>query len=159
MIQTGTMRQKRISAANYEYVAVEWGGVNESGFIALADHIIVLCDVAPEKSAGGIFISDDKQWQQQMMAETGVIVEIGNGAFMWLSDRTRPWEGRKPVVGERIVFERYAGRLQTGADGREYRIMSDRCVAAIMGEPPPGVREAAAERELQKIKERSEAVA
>lgn len=153
------MREKRISAANYEYVAVEWNGQNESGFVALADNVVVLCDVAPEKSAGGIFISDDKQWQQQMMAETGVIVEIGNGAFLWLSDRTRPWEGRKPQVGERIVFERYAGRLQTGADGREYRIMSDRCVAAIMGEPPPGVREAAAEREVEKIKARSGASA
>ena len=126
------MEAKRIQAASFEYVEAVWDGENKSGFTPLADSIVVLCDVAPDKTSGNLFITADVQLRQQMMAETGVVVAIGSGAFLWLSDRTRPWEGLRPEVGNRIVFERYAGREQTGLDGQQYRLMSDRCVAALM---------------------------
>jgi chaperonin GroES len=126
------MKANRIAAANFEYVEAEWDGENRSGFTPLADSVVVMCDVAPDKTAGNLFVTADMQLKQQMMAETGIIVAIGDGAFLWLSDRTRPWEGRKPVIGDRVVFERYAGREQTGLDGKQYRLMSDRCIAALI---------------------------
>jgi len=129
------MQPKRIQAASFEYVEAEFDGNNQSGFTPLADSVIVLCDVAPDQTSGKLFITADVQLKQQMMAETGVIVAIGEGAFQWLSDRTRPWIGHRPEVGERIVFERYAGREQTGLDGKQYRIMSDRCIAATVKRP------------------------
>lgn len=127
-----TMQAKRISAANFEYVEAKWDGTNRSGFTPLADSVVVLCDVAPDTTSGNLFITQDMQLKQQMMAETGVVVAIGEGAFLWLSDRTRPWEGLKPKVGDRVVFERYAGREQTGLDGQQYRLMSDRCITALI---------------------------
>lgn len=126
------MEAKRIQTGSFEYVEAEFDGVNRSGFTPLADSVIVLCDVAPDTTKGQLFITPDIQLKQQMMAETGVVVAIGEGAFLWLSDRTRPWEGRKPEVGTRVVFERYAGREQTGLDGKQYRLMSDRCIGAIV---------------------------
>lgn len=126
------MEAKRIAVANFHYVEAQWGGENTSGFTPLADSVVIMCDHAPDSTAGNLLITPDMQLKQQMMAETGVVVAIGEGAFMWLSDRTRPWEGVKPKVGDRVVFERYAGREQTGLDGNQYRIMSDRCVAALL---------------------------
>lgn len=126
------MEARRIQTSSFEYVEAEFDGTNKSGFVPLADSVIVLCDVAPDTTKGQLFITPDIQLKQQMMAETGVVVAIGEGAFLWLSDRTRPWEGRKPVVGDRIVFERYAGREQTGLDGKQYRLMTDRSIGALV---------------------------
>lgn len=126
------MKPNRIAAANFQYVEANWDGNNRSGFTPLADSVVVLCDVAPDTTSGNLFITADIQLKQQMMAETGVVVAIGEGAFLWLSDRTRAWEGLRPKVGDRVVFERYAGREQTGLDGQQYRLMSDRCITALI---------------------------
>lgn len=126
------MEAKRIQAANFEYVEASWNGKNRSGFTPLADSVVILCDVAPDQTSGSLFITADMQLKQQMMAETGIVVAIGEGAFLWLSDRTRPWAGLRPKVGDRVVFERYAGREQTGMDGQQYRLMSDRSITATM---------------------------
>ena len=126
------MQTKRIVASDFEYEVADFDGTNTSGLNPLADTVIVMCDVAPDKTAGNLFITADTQLRQQMMAETGVIVAIGEGAFKWLSDRTRPWIGRVPEVGEHIAFERYAGREQTGLDGKQYRVMTDRVIAATI---------------------------
>lgn len=126
------MQSKRIVASDFEYEVADFNGENTSGLHPLADTVIVMCDVAPDKTAGNLFITPDTQLRQQMMAETGVIVAIGEGAFKWLSDRTRPWIGRVPEVGEHVAFERYAGREQTGLDGKQYRVMTDRSIAATI---------------------------
>ena len=50
----------------------------------------------------------------------------------WNSDRTRPFAGKKPEPGNRVVFNRYAGRVLRGTDGKMYRLMTDNCIGAIM---------------------------
>lgn len=125
------MQPKIIATSLYKYHEAEWDGTNGAGFIPTDDKIIVLCDTAPERTAGGIDLTPDVVEKQALAAESGVIIAIADGAFVWTGDRTRPYQGRKPVVGDRIRMQRYSGQHYLGADGRVYRIMEDRNVGAI----------------------------
>jgi chaperonin GroES len=71
-----------------------------------------------------------------MAAETGVIVALGDDAFLWNGDRTRKWEGVKPKVGDRVYIQRYAGQVMLGEDSEFYRIMDANCIAAVKTNKP-----------------------
>lgn len=119
-------------------------GGNFSGKMPIGDYVLVLFDRAPEKTAGGIILADNTKENNTYASEAGVLVALGDGAFTWNSDRSRPFQGRKPVPGSRVYFERYAGAVIHGHDGREYRLMEDRCIAALADETVNEVKTAAA---------------
>lgn len=128
-----------------QYEAMEWSGVNTSGMKPWGDSILVLPDQPRERTTGGIFLSEQEVERMAYAAETGVIVAIGDGAFAWNADRTRPFQGEKPAPGVRIWFERYSGAVQHGRDGLIYRLMTDKQMGAIaMDEAPEAVAEAPA---------------
>jgi len=114
-----------------QYVPAEWSGTNVSGILPIGDRVLILPDKAPDVSAGGIAFTQTQQDRDGLAAETGVLVAIGEAAWAWNSDRTRPYMGTKPEVGQRVWFERYAGSVQYGKDGVAYRLMDDKCVGAI----------------------------
>jgi co-chaperonin GroES (HSP10) len=118
-----------------EYQRVAYEGTNTSGYEPLGDRVLVLCDEVMEKSAGGIIIVEELKARMQMSAETGMIIEVGPSAFEWNADRMRPFGGPKPVPGTRVYFDRYAGTLMEGVDGRTYRMMDDKHIAGK--EKPP----------------------
>ena len=109
-------------------------GRNTSRLTPLGEFVLVLFDKAPEKTAGGIFLTDSTKESNSEASEAGVIIELGDDAFQWNYDRSRPFTGRKPQPGDRIYFERYAGAVHHGKDGVKYRLMQDRCVAAVCDE-------------------------
>ena len=115
-----------------EYVPESFTGTNQSGIRALNDTIVVMVDVAPEKTAGGIFIPEKQKDNYTMASETGIVVDVGPGAFKWDRDRTAEWEGRKPGPGDHVAFERYAGQDAKGEDGKTYRIMQDKAIACVL---------------------------
>lgn len=116
-----------------QYDAGEWDGKDTSGITPWADKVLVLTDKASEKVGKlGLIHAPDKSTEVASMAtETGIIVAMGSEAFFWNSDRTRPVTGPKPKVGDRIIFERYAGRDNRGLDGITYRLMSDSAVGGF----------------------------
>lgn len=113
------------------YTKAKWNGCNESGIEAFADRILVMTDMPATTSKGGIEFTEEHKDKTGLAAETGVLIELAEGAFTWSSDRTRPFAGTKPDPGQRIYFERYAGNLYTGRDGKNYRLMDDRCLAGF----------------------------
>lgn len=113
-----------------QYAAVVWNGENESGILPIGDRVLVLPDGFAEK-IGSIIVDHKQQADKSKASETGVIVAIGDGAWAWNSDRSRPFSGTKPQVGQRVWFERYAGSEQHGDDGRLYRLMDDKCVGGL----------------------------
>jgi chaperonin GroES len=66
-----------------------------------------------------------------MASETGVIVELGAAAFQFNDDGNRTWATTRPVPGDRVVVERYAGRVVQGQDKVEYRLVSQRAIGAM----------------------------
>jgi len=113
-----------------EYTRTVFSGKNTSGFIPLAKSVLVLPDLTTRKTSGGIHMIDELVDRANLGSETGVIVAVGEEAFSHYSNG-RPWTGYKPVPGDRIVFEKYAGRMFQGRDGQIYRLMDYPCVGAL----------------------------
>lgn len=104
------------------------------GLNPISDQLVVLADKVAEK-AGSILLPDAKRDTQNLATQSGIIVAVGEGCFLWNSDRTRPYVGRKPQVGDRVIFPRYAGELYYGRDGQEYLFMEDKAIRGILTTP------------------------
>jgi chaperonin GroES len=125
------MEAKLLKTTQAEYVEGQYSGKNESGYRPVGERILVLPDTGAERSSGGVFIPETVTEQQSYAAETGIIIEIGDGAFTWNADRTRPFAGTKPKPGDRVFFDRYSGGVMKGKDGRLYRTMDDKAIGAV----------------------------
>lgn len=125
------MEAKLLKTTQAEYVEGQYAGKNESGYRPIGDRILVLPDVAAAKTTGNVLIPDDVQERQSYAAETGIIIELGDTAFLWNSDRTRKFEGERPKIGDRVFFDRYSGGTLKGRDGKLYRFMDDKAIGAV----------------------------
>lgn len=128
------MQPKLIKTEQAQYVQSEWDGTDTSGLIPIGDHVLILPDAASTKAGtkGLIELPDDQVERMSLASESGIIVAIGDDAYFWNADRTRPFGGTRPKPGDHVMFERYAGRVMRGRDGKHYRLMSDNAVGAIM---------------------------
>jgi len=124
------MQPKILSIKKAEYLPALYHGKNESGCTPLGDRVLVMPDRAAS-TVGGLHIPDDIRDRAQLSGSTGVIVELGDDAFKWNFDRSRPWEGYRPQAGDRIYFDRYAGKEILGDDGMTYRLMDDKCIGGV----------------------------
>jgi co-chaperonin GroES (HSP10) len=125
------MTPKLIRTPLGQYTPALWAGTNASGIEPFGCRVLVLPDPFAATTGGGIAIPDDLQERMTEASETGILIAVGDEAWFWNSDRTRHFSGRKPEVGAHIIFERYAGSYQFGADGHRYRLMDDRCIGGI----------------------------
>ncbi len=124
------MEAKLLRTDLADYRVSEYKG-NTSGYAPIGDRVLVLVDVSAEVTAGGVHLPEDIIYRHTMASETGVIVALGEAAFKWNFDRAREWVGYKPKPGDRVYMERYGGKVIKGKDNRMYRIMDDKCIAAI----------------------------
>lgn len=85
---------------------------------------------ADEKTKGGILLPEQVVEKDQHAAMEGVISALSPFAFTY---EEWPAGARKPRIGDRVVFARYSGINQKGADGVEYRIMNDKDIVAVIG--------------------------
>lgn len=125
------MEAKLLKTTQAEYVQGRFSGANESGYRPIGERILVLPDEAAAKSSGNVIIPDDVQERQSYAAETGIIIALGDTAFLWNSDRTRKFEGERPKPGDRVFFDRYSGGVLKGNDGKLYRFMDDKAIGAV----------------------------
>lgn len=107
-----------------QFEAQPFDGVNRSGIRPLGEEVLVLPDKHVEK-IGSIFITNDIRETHSLAAKTGTIVAVGEDAWTYNRARTKPFTGRRPRPGDRVVFDRYAGVRQEGLDEVEYVLMSD----------------------------------
>ncbi len=114
-----------------EFNIAQWSGSNESGYEPLDDKVLVLTDTHVEVTMGGVALPPDAIERMTMAAEHGTVIAVGPAAFRWSDTGVREWQGVRPKPGDRIYFERYSGQLLKGTDGKLYRVMSQRCIAAI----------------------------
>ncbi len=106
-------------------------GYNPSGITPTEYKILVLPDDIPEKTAGGILVPFYARDQRQGACQTGVVIDIADEAFSFIEG-----EGvRRPVIGERVAYTKYAGMLLRGKDAKHYKLMNDKDVAAVLDFP------------------------
>lgn len=128
------MKPKMISRTRIgQFTENAYSGKNMSGISPIGDQVLVMPDKAVEKTKGGVLLTDTMQNTHSLAAESGIVVAVSDGAWSWNMDRTRRFEGDKPVVGDRVCFVRYAGTEVIGDDDEEYRIMSDASICGIKG--------------------------
>lgn len=125
------MQPKILSVKRVEYAPAPYFGKNESGRVPLGDRVLIRPDIALGTSQGGVELPQDIQQRMQLSSSSGVVVELGDGAFRWNFDRSRPWEGYKPKPGDYVDFERYAGKVVVGDDGNEYRVVDDKSIGSV----------------------------
>ena len=124
------LNPKVLSIRKAEYIPAPYFGKNKSGCVPVGDRVLVLPDIAAA-SSGSIELPQDIVDRAQMAASSGVIVELGDDAFVWNADRTRPYGGYKPKAGDRVHFEKYAGKIILGDDGVEYRLVDDKAIGGV----------------------------
>ena len=94
-------------------------------------NIVLAPAVMPEKAGklSLVYIPDSARDQLGLAQQIGRIVAQSPLAYnfdQW------PDDARKPQVGDIIWYARYAGGLFTGPDGREYRLIKDKDVGAVI---------------------------
>ena len=77
-------------------------------------------------TSGGIWIPQHTRERDQVAIDRGELIAHGDG--FWMGQ-----EGRKPQVGETVLFDRYAGVL-IKIDDQEYRLCNDEKIIAILEE-------------------------
>jgi len=101
------------------------GNKNKSGLTPIEYKVLIELDEVGQKTGGGLFIPDTVREKEQMMQVKATLIAIGGDAFI---DMNAP----VPKVGDRIYVAKAAGYNVTGSDGKQYRLMQDKDIAAII---------------------------
>ena len=93
--------------------------------------VLIKPDKVEGQTSGGLYLPDSARDKQQFSVDRGEIVSVGEGFF-------RDLPGPVPKVGDRVIFNRYAGSLITfEEDDRtrtDYRLCNDKDICAILEE-------------------------
>ena len=108
---------------------------NTSGIFPTEFNILVRPDAAEEtiKTQSGVTIYKpiDTVDKEEHASQTGTLIAVSPLAFTY---ETWPEGSRKPQVGDKVIFAKYAGFLRRGKDGKDYRIAKDKDIVAIFEE-------------------------
>ena len=92
--------------------------------------VAVLVLTIPEATAGGVIMADDNRDARSLASPQGVVVAVGKLAY---SDPVRfpdkePWV----TVGDRVMFQKYAGRMFQIRTGQHIAILNDTDFAGVV---------------------------
>lgn len=79
---------------------------------------------------GGIIIPDNISERDRLAQVEGRLVSASPVAF----DNARYPEGMKPKEGDAVMFAKFAGVVVEGKDGKEYRLLLDKDITAVIEE-------------------------
>ena len=96
-------------------------------------NVLIAPEDTEEVTAGGIILTSNTKETNDLASQKGRLLSVSPLAFDY-SDW--PEGSRKPQVGDAVIFAKYAGTLIKGVDGKEYRIIKDKDVAAVLEELP-----------------------
>jgi co-chaperonin GroES (HSP10) len=99
---------------------------NTSGIHPKGHRVLILPDPVEEVTQSGIIVAvGDNRDRERLAQLKGTVVELGNTA--WL-DQPSPWA----QVGDHVIFGKYSGLIYQGDDNKEYRIINDLDVVALV---------------------------
>lgn len=99
-------------------------GMRATGF-----NVLVALPPKEEKTAGGIILPGMASEREHMAQVRGRLVSVSPAAFDFAN-----FGGEHPQLGDAVVFAKFAGIVTEGNDGREYRLLLDKDVSAIIEE-------------------------
>lgn len=100
---------------------------NLSGIEPVGISILVDPDIVEQTTASGIVTSTSTENEREQLRQTdGVVIAISVGAFEDEPTRCK--------VGDRVIMAALAGMIRKGVDGKNYRLIRDVDVVAILKE-------------------------
>jgi chaperonin GroES len=106
---------------------------NPSGIRPTEFKVLILPKEVEQKTAGGILLPDEHKDRQQFAQQEGTIIAVAPLAFTYASkDEWERVDGHPPKVGDRVSFAKFAGAMMKGKDGKEYRVVNDKDIFAIL---------------------------
>jgi co-chaperonin GroES (HSP10) len=85
------------------------------------------------KTAGGIYVPDENRDRDHAASIVAEVIAMGEEAYL---DKLKFPSGPWCQVGDWVMFRRYAGvRFRVKGDDREYRILNDDSVDAVVADP------------------------
>jgi co-chaperonin GroES (HSP10) len=99
---------------------------NTSGIHPKGHRVLILPDPVEEVTQSGIILSVGENRDRERLAQLkGTVIEIGNSAW---HDQPSPWA----EIGDHVIFGKYSGLIYQGDDDKEYRIINDLDVVALV---------------------------
>jgi co-chaperonin GroES (HSP10) len=74
-----------------------------SGFTIMYNMVLLACYVKPEKTKGGIILTDSSKEEDIWQGKTGMVLKLGKDAFQ--DDDDTVFSGQKADIGEWVVFK------------------------------------------------------
>jgi chaperonin GroES len=97
----------------------------------LGDRVVIEHVEQSEKSAGGVFLPDTAKEKPQ----EGNVLAVGPGRVLDNGNTVAP----AVKAGDRVIYSKYSGS-EIKIDGKEYLIVSEKDVLAIVAGVPAGVK-------------------
>ena len=92
--------------------------------------VAVLVLTIPETTAGGVIMADDNREARSMASPQGVVVAMGPSAY---KDAERFPDGKPWVhIGDRVMFQKYSGRMFQIRTGQHIAVLNDTDFAAVI---------------------------
>lgn len=91
------------------------------------------CLIAPkpvEDKVGSIIIPDATKESEKYAQIEGQIVAMSHLAFTYAT--ADEWGEHKPKPGDRVLYAKYAGVRVKGKDGKEYVLVNDKDICAVV---------------------------
>lgn len=88
--------------------------------------VLIQLDAVEEKTAGGIIMPDDRREREEWAQTEATLLAVGGNAFEdWKDDP-------KPVPGDRVLVNKYAGERPDKDESNPHRICMDKDICAIL---------------------------
>jgi len=97
------------------------------GFRPIDYKVVIYPDQVDEKTKGGILLPEATRTKEQDAEMWATFVSASPVAFNY-DDFP---EDMRPKPGDRVSVSRYAGRVEVGKDGKEYRIVNDKDISLV----------------------------
>jgi chaperonin GroES len=104
---------------------------NTSGIFPTEYKVLIEPVEIAAKTKGGIILPEEHKDREQFAQMQGTLVAVSKLAFTYASnDEWAPAD--RPKVGDKVLYAKYAGAKVTGMDGKDYRIVNDKDIAAVL---------------------------
>jgi co-chaperonin GroES (HSP10) len=103
---------------------------NLSG-IKPTEYKCLISPIVVANKIGSIFIPDEHKDREQFAQMQGTLVAVSPLAFTYADDAA--WgDAEKPKPGDKVMYAKFAGAAVKGMDGKDYRIVNDKDIAAVL---------------------------
>lgn len=110
---------------------------NTSGIIPTEFKVLIEPKAVEEVTKGGIILATSTTESEKYATIEGTIVDVSHLAFTyvkpeeWLDENGVSY---KPAPGQRVIFAKYAGVRHKAKDGKEYLLINDKDVVAVVSD-------------------------